>query len=156
MLIRMDFADVTVDRASSRPVVVLRDAENRSLPIAVGFREASAVASARERTTYGRGNTHDLLRLSIEALGATVECVEVCDYCDGAFFSIVRLRTSDGGSIEVDSRPSDAIALALRVGAPIWVHEDVLDAKGQVEDPRDRWRVYLESLEADDFGKYQQ
>jgi bifunctional DNase/RNase len=115
-------ADVAVD-AAGNPVVVLQEEDgDRALPIWIGMAEARSIAVRLEHVTPPRPNTHDLAKRLLEGLGARVRRVVVTDLREGTYYGLVVLEGRDG-AIEIDSRPSDAIALALRVGAPIFVRD---------------------------------
>jgi hypothetical protein len=150
---------LTMDPITNMPIVVLRDVEGqRVLPIWVGPSEANAIALQIENVTTPRPMTHDLLRLIITELSATVERVVVTDLKENTFYALIYLQTG-GGLVAVDARPSDAIALALRAKAPIFVDEAVLTSARSPEDAPDRADVdrlqkWLESLDPDDLGKY--
>jgi bifunctional DNase/RNase len=157
MQIEMSIKGLMVDPISNMPIVILRDKEgNRTLPIWVGMSEANAIALQIENISTPRPMTHDLLRNVIHDLKASVEKVVVCDLQDGTFYALIYLRVS-GESLAIDSRPSDAIALALRTRAPIFVEETVIDSAKTVDvasdkSDADRLQKYLESLDPDDLG----
>lgn len=119
-------------------VVFLQENEGkRVLPIFVGILEAKSIASRLNNETFPRPLTHDLLKNVVEQLGYRVSRVEVCDLIDNTFYGKLFLE-QDNKSLEIDSRPSDAIALALRFSAPIFVAEKVMDEAGQVmEEPKE-------------------
>ena len=142
------------------PIIILRDEEEkRSLPIWVGIFEANAIALELEKIATPRPMTHDLIRNILEAIEAKVEKVVVNDLRENTFFALIHLRLGDE-EITVDSRPSDAIALALRVGAPIFVEEDVVRRAKSVEvapreaDDQEKLKEWLENLKPEDFGKF--
>jgi hypothetical protein len=142
------------------PIIVLRDEEEkRSLPIWVGIFEANAIALELEKIPTPRPMTHDLIKNILESVEAKVEKIVVNDLRDNTFFALIHLRLGDE-EITVDSRPSDAIALALRVGAPIFVDEDVVRRAKSVEiapkesDDQEKLKEWLENLKPEDFGKY--
>jgi len=157
MQIEMSIKGLMVDPISNMPIVILRDKEgNRTLPIWVGMFEANAIALQIENISTPRPMTHDLLRNVIHDLKANVEKIVVCDLQDGTFYALIYLRV-DGESVAIDSRPSDAIALALRTRAPIFVEEAVIDSAKTVDvttdkSDADRLQKYLESLDPDDLG----
>ena len=154
MPVRMFVSDLTIDRNTKTPILLLTDADGEmTLPIYIGLMEASAIAAAKENLKLPRPMTHDLLTDLILVLGGILEAVEVCDLCEGTFFAVLKIRRDDE-LLEVDSRPSDAIALAIRSDAPIWVAECVLEEAGVPSDKRDKWTEFLENLEPEDFGKY--
>jgi bifunctional DNase/RNase len=142
------------------PIIILRDEEEkRSLPIWVGLFEANAIALELEKISTPRPMTHDLIKNILESVEAKVEKIVVNDLRDNTFFALIHLRLGDE-EITVDSRPSDAIALALRVGAPIFVDEDVVRRARSVEvapkeaDDQEKLKEWLQNLKPEDFGKY--
>jgi bifunctional DNase/RNase len=159
MQIEMTIKGLMVDPITNTPIVILRDQEgHRVLPIWVGIFEANAIALQIENVTTPRPMTHDLLRNVIHDLKATVERIVVCDLQDNTFYALIYL-TRAGETMAIDARPSDAIALALRTRAPIFVEESVIDnAKTTDLAPdkpdADRLHKWLESLDPDDLGKY--
>ena len=159
MQIEMSIKGLMVDPVTNAPIVLLRDeAGTRVLPIWVGVFEANAIALQVENVTTPRPMTHDLLRQVITDLRASVERVVVNDLREGTFYALIELRV-DGRTVAVDSRPSDAIALALRARAPIFVEEAVLEqartSDATTDRPdADRLQRWLESLDPDDLGKY--
>ena len=139
--------------------MILRDKEGqRVLPIWVGLFEANAIALQIENVSTPRPMTHDLLRNVIQDLKATVQKVVVCDLQDNTFYALIYLSLN-GDTLAVDARPSDAIALALRTRAPIFVEDSVIDHAKTVDLPRDatdqQERLnWFENLDPDDLGKY--
>lgn len=159
MQIEMTIKGLMIDPVTSTPIVVLRDLEGqRVLPIWVGVFEANAIAVQIENVTLPRPMTHDLLRNVITDLHAEVERVVVNDLRDNTFFAIIQLIVQ-GVRVSVDARPSDAIALALRARAPIYVEDHVVDHARQSEPAAhngdaERLQKWLENLDPDDMGKY--
>jgi bifunctional DNase/RNase len=159
MQIEMTIKGLMVDPITNTPIVILRDQDGqRVLPIWVGIFEANAIALQIENVTTPRPMTHDLLRNVIQDLKATVDRIVVCDLQDNTFYALIYL-TRNGETMAIDARPSDAIALALRTRAPIFVEETVIDnAKTTDLAPdkpdADRLHKWLESLDPDDLGKY--
>ena len=159
MQIEMSIKGLMVDPITNAPIVLLRDeAGNRVLPIWVGVFEANAIALQVENIAPPRPMTHDLLRQIITDLRGTVERIVITDLKDSTFYALIHLRVA-GDLVMVDSRPSDAIALALRVKAPIFVEEVVLEQAKSVESgaerpDQDKLQRWLESLDPDDLGKY--
>jgi bifunctional DNase/RNase len=159
MQIEMTIKGLMVDPITNTPIVILRDKDGqRVLPIWVGIFEANAIALQIENVTTPRPMTHDLLRNVILDLKADVERIVVCDLQENTFFALIYL-TRNGETLAIDARPSDAIALALRTRAPIFVEENVIDQAKTVdfasEKPdSDRLHKWLESLDPDDLGKY--
>jgi bifunctional DNase/RNase len=157
MQIEMSIKGLMVDPISNMPIVILRDKDgSRTLPIWVGMFEANAIALQIENISTPRPMTHDLLRNVIHDLKASVEKIVVCDLQDGTFYALIYLRVN-GETVAIDSRPSDAIALALRSRAPIFVEEAVIDSAKTVDVATDksdaeRLQKYLESLDPDDLG----
>jgi len=126
MLVRVKVERVTLDTATSRFVVILKDEkQNRWLPIVVGSTEAQAIALQLENIAPPRPLTHDLIRNLLELLGASIVRVVVNDLRDNTYFALINLQ-SNGSAREIDARPSDAIALALRMKAPIFIDEEVM------------------------------
>jgi uncharacterized protein len=148
-----------VDPVTNMPIVLLRDeAGNRVLPIWVGIFEANAIALQMENIATPRPMTHDLLRNVISDLKGNVERVVVTELKENTFYAVIHL-TVNGDRVAVDSRPSDAIALALRAKAPIFVEDTVLDqAKSADLAPdrgdNERLQKWLENLDPDELGKY--
>ncbi|MBI3456035.1 MAG: bifunctional nuclease family protein [Candidatus Rokubacteria bacterium] len=160
MWVEMKVRGLALDPVSNMPIIILRDEEERrSLPIWVGIFEANAIALELEKISTPRPMTHDLIKNLLESVEAKVEKIVVNDLRDNTFFALIHLRLGDE-EITVDSRPSDAIALALRVGAPIFVDEDVVKRAKSVEvapkeaDDQEKLKEWLENLKPEDFGKY--
>jgi len=159
MQIEMTIKGLMVDPITNTPIVILRDQDGqRVLPIWVGIFEANAIALQIENVTTPRPMTHDLLRNVIQDLKATVERIVVCDVQDNTFYALIHL-TREGQAMTIDARPSDAIALALRTRAPIFVEENVIDHAKTVDFSPDkpdaeRLHKWLESLDPEDLGKY--
>lgn len=160
-MIRMIVQGLTIDPSSNSPILILKDdSGEQTLPIWIGLLEATAIASELEKVSFSRPMTHDLLRNVINGLGFHVERVEVCDLKDNTFYALLHLM-GPGGEQVIDSRPSDAIALALRAGAPIFVAEKVLAESQNAPRPEakdgqsdESWKEMLEGMDPDDFGKY--
>ena len=159
MEVEMTIKGLMVDPITNMPIVVLRDEDGqRVLPIWVGIFEANAIALQIENIATPRPMTHDLLRNVIEDLRAAVEKIVVCDLKDNTFYALIHIRV-DGEVVAVDARPSDAIALALRVRAPIFVEDNVIENAKTLDfspDKGDSERLtkWLESLDPEDLGKY--
>lgn len=158
--VRMEIKGLLLDPTSNVPIVILRDAENQLLlPIWIGLFEANAIALRMEGVETPRPMTHDLLRQAIESLGGRVERVLIRDLQDSTYFASVTVETPSG-PITLDARPSDAIALALRTEAAIYVTRKVLekakaaDLAAEPEDDEDKVRKWLEGINPDDLGKY--
>jgi hypothetical protein len=164
MYVEMKVRGLALDPMSNMPIIILRDDEDkRSLPIWVGIFEANAIALELEKIPTPRPMTHDLIKNILESLDARVVKVVVTDLRDNTFFAVLHLQVGDH-EYQVDSRPSDAIALALRVSAPIFVDEDVVrraktlevnkDAEPVKADDTERLREWLQNIKPEDFEKY--
>ena len=159
MLIEMTIKGLMVDPITNMPIIILRDKDGqRVLPIWVGVFEANAIALQIENVATPRPMTHDLLRNVIQDLRATVQKVVVCDLQENTFFALIYLHLN-GDTLAIDARPSDAIALALRTRAPIFVEDSVIDHAKSIDfssekADADRLHKWLESLDPDDLGKY--
>ncbi|MDA8017413.1 MAG: bifunctional nuclease family protein [Thermoanaerobaculia bacterium] len=155
----MEIKGLMMDPVSNVPIVVLRNEEsNQFLPIWIGVFEANSIALQLEDVEPPRPMTHDLSVALLEAVGVAIEKVVVTDLVDGTFYAEIHLRFQDR-TRKVDSRPSDAIALALRVDAPVYVSMDVLE-KARADDRTEQLtkdekiRKWLEDLDPDDLGEY--
>lgn len=178
--VQMTVAGLSIDHNTKTPVLILREEQGEAvLPIYIGLMEASAIAAELEGIKLSRPMTHDLLKSVLLALGGALLRVEVTDLRDNTFFASLFVQQGSR-VVEIDARPSDAIALALRAGATIFVARHVLGLSAgrrpiegekpadvepipkvvfvkegetdQVED--EKWREFLENLNPDDFGKY--
>ncbi|TMB55164.1 MAG: bifunctional nuclease family protein [Deltaproteobacteria bacterium] len=127
--ILMTVGGLTLDPVTKTPIVILRDPDNKlNLPIWIGLLEATAMATELEGIKMARPMTHDLLRSLINELGAVVEWVEVTELKDNTYYAVIYLRVNDR-QLTLDSRPSDAISLALRTKSPIYVAKKVLQVQ---------------------------
>src|SRR5215203_2103797 len=159
MQIEMTIKGLMVDPITNMPIVILRDKDGqRVLPIWVGVFEANAIALQIENVTTPRPMTHDLLRNVIHDLKADILKIVVSDLKENTFYALIHLQVN-GEPLAVDARPSDAIALALRAQAPIYVEDRVIDNAKTVDFAPDkgdteRLQKWLESLDPDDMGKY--
>ena len=157
MQIEMTIKGLMVDPITNSPIVILRDKGGQKvLPIWVGIFEANAIALQIENIATPRPMTHDLLRNVIHDLKAEVEKIVVCDLQENTFYALIYL-TVNGNTLAIDARPSDAIALALRTRAPIFVEEAVIENAKTVDvsadkADADRLHKWLESLDPDDLG----
>jgi uncharacterized protein len=149
----VEVVGVRVEMPSNQPIVLLKEIDGiRYLPIWVGAAEATAIAFAQQGLTPPRPLTHDLIKNIIDNLGTKVESVQVTHLTDGVFYSKILL---DKG-VEVSARPSDAIALALRTGSPIYGTEDVFNSAGieipdQADDQVEAFREFLDQINPEDF-----
>lgn len=158
--VRMQIKGLMLDPSSKTPIVVLHDTnENIFLPIWIGVFEANAIALRIEGVEPPRPMTHDLLHASLETLGARVEKVTISELRENTFYAVISL-TGRRGTHTLDSRPSDAIALALRANAPIFAMRSVLesahaaDFSSRIQD-EERLRQWLEEAQPEDFGEYE-
>ena len=159
MQIEMTIKGLMVDPVTNMPIVILRDKDGqRVLPIWVGIFEANAIALQIENVSTPRPMTHDLLRNVIHDLRASVQKVVVSDLQDNTFYALIYLLLG-GDTVALDARPSDAIALALRTRAPIFVedrvieHAKTIDFSSEKADA-ERLHKWLESLDPEDLGKF--
>jgi bifunctional DNase/RNase len=149
MELEMKIKGLMIDPITQMPIIILRDPSSSAvLPIWVG-----------EKIATPRPMTHDLLRSAISGLMATVEKVVITDLKENTFYALIFLN-HQGKMLPIDSRPSDAIALALRAGAPIFVETEVIEKAKNTDLTRDageseRIRKWLESLDPDEMGKYE-
>ena len=159
MEVEMKISGLMPDPMTNMPIVVLKDnASGIVLPIWVGAYEANAIALEIEKITTPRPMTHDLLKNLLIGLETTVRKVVVTELRDDTFFAVIWLER-DGQMISIDSRPSDALALALRMDCPIFVDDEVLKnskVAGNLTDRAsgDELRKWLEGLGEDDLGRY--
>src|SRR6266850_141148 len=129
MQVEVKIRALMMDPNSGTPIVILKDVDSETmLPIWVGSFEANAIALEIEKIAPQRPLTHDLLRNLITELGAVVDRVVVTELKDNTFYAVIEMHGQDGNLISMDSRPSDAIALALRADCPIFVETDVIKA----------------------------
>jgi len=168
MMVEMKVAGLAIDPMTNMPIIILKDPPGtNAVPIWIGLVEASAIATQLENIQLARPMTHDLLKNMIGTLQGRVLRIEVNDLRDNTFFASIFVE-HQGKTLEIDSRPSDAIALALRVDAPIFVAQKVIDAARKVdveererqvgrpltEEEKEKWRELLENLPPEQFGKY--
>jgi bifunctional DNase/RNase len=167
MMVEMELVGVRVELPSNQPIVLLRESDGRRriLPIFIGDPEATAIALAVDQVETPRPMTHDLLKNVLDELGASVERIVVTDLSQGTFFAEIHLLMN-GSTVQVSSRPSDAIALAVRAGAPIFAEDAVVDeaaatvdegAGEEAEGPAaeqvvEVFRQFIDSVNPDDFA----
>lgn len=156
-LIRMSIKGLMLDPISNSPIVVLKDSEDKIfLPIWVGIFEANAIALKLESIETPRPMTHDLLKTTIELMNGAVTQITISELRESTFYAIIQV-TAGERTIEIDARPSDAIALALRTDATILVDQSVIDQAQTItvdENQQDRLKKWLESVSPEDLGKY--
>jgi uncharacterized protein len=164
--IQMSVGGLTLDPVTKTPIVILKDPDNKlNLPIWIGLLEATAMATEIEGVKMARPMTHDLLRNILGEVGCAVESIEITELKENTYYAMVRLRLA-GRELNIDSRPSDAIALALRTKSPIYVAKAVLEASSvlqQSEETKDtqlenisnvsqeKWAEILEKMSPQDF-----
>lgn len=159
----MTIASISMDQNTRTPVLVLKsEKDGRLLPIWIGVMEASAIVFALQDTPIERPLTHDLFRHYLDHTATTIERVVVCDLVDNTYHARIVFAAGES-RFELDSRPSDAIAMAVRFHAPILVEDSVLDRSQKGMEPVEvvddssegkRWAEYLQGLDPEDFGKY--
>jgi bifunctional DNase/RNase len=166
-MVEMDLVGVRVELPSNTPIALLRErtGARRVLPIFIGGPEATAIAFALEEVVTPRPMTHDLMRDVLDDLGVSIESVVVTELRDRTFYSEIELHAADGVH-RISSRPSDAIALAIRVGTPIFASEQVLDEagfeaeeettgdeeEGEEAEVVEQFREFIDSVNPDDFA----
>ena len=156
----MEIKGLILDPASKTPIVLLHDPSGNSfLPIWIGVFEANAIALSIEGVEPPRPMTHDLLMTSLKSIGVEVQRVTISDLKDSTFYAVISLHGPAGDHL-IDSRPSDAIALALRAEAPIFAHRSVLESAQAVEftsrlSNEEQLKKWLENAAEDDFGEYE-
>jgi bifunctional DNase/RNase len=166
-MVEVRLSAVRVDLQSSTPVVLLEETEgaHRSLPIFVGAPEATAIAFALQGVELPRPMTHDLMSLLLSTLGARLDRVVVTELVDSTFHAELQIRAGEANHA-VSCRPSDAIALALRVHAPLYVADDLMDTEGLMIEPEDdeapnddnpdeivgEFREFLDTVRPEDFS----
>ena len=159
----MTISGLTVDPLTNSPIVILKEIDgDKTLPIWIGLLEATAIASELEGIKFSRPMTHDLLNNFLEMVDIKVTKVEVCDLKDNTYYALIHFKQGDK-ELTIDARPSDALAISLRVEAPIFVSEEIInkskeiDLKPEAEDKSEegkKWQKILEGLDPGDFGKY--
>jgi len=165
--ILMVVGGLTLDPNTKMPIVVLKDPDNKlNLPIWIGPLEAASMATEIEGIKPQRPMTHDLLRNVLGELGASIEAVEITELRDNTYSARIELRTREGAALQIDSRPSDAISVALRTKSPIYVAKQVLESSSELHEAaeqggtsdqnlasvsRDKWAEILEKMSPEDF-----
>ena len=168
--IQMSVGGLTLDPVTKTPIVILKDTENKlNMPIWIGLLEATAMATEIEGIKMARPMTHDLLKTILGEVGGSVESVEITELKENTYYAAVNISLS-GRQVMIDSRPSDAIALALRTKSPIYVAKAVLEASSVLQQSDDgkepplenisnvsqeKWAEILEKMGPSDF-KYKQ
>lgn len=160
---KVTLAGLAMDSESNTPIVLLKTEDGEQIiPIWIGLLEATAIASALQAISFDRPMTHDLFKNLLKLKDIRVDRVDICDLRENTFFAEIHF-TEKGGVFTMDARPSDAIALALRFEAPIFVDDRVIGQSGPgkqngeaADDSEEgkKWAEYLENLSPEDFGKY--
>jgi bifunctional DNase/RNase len=157
--LRMEIKGLMLDPSSNTPIVILKDVDSQLfLPIWIGVFEANAIALKIEGVEPPRPMTHDLLRSALEGMGGRVEKIVISDLKDSTFFALIHVFREQG-EVAIDARPSDAIALALRTDAPIFVLRSVME-KAQAVDlatqasDEEKLKKWLEEISPEELGKY--
>jgi uncharacterized protein len=156
----MEVGGLGFDPRNLSPLVLLKDHEDLNyLPIWIGIFEAASIAMEMQGLHPPRPMTHDLIKSTIDKLGAKLIRVVVNDVKEGTFYAILEMENNKGEKISIDSRPSDAIALAIRTGSPIYVSEVVMmqaklvNAEKDAEETK-KFKEFLTNLKPEDFTKY--
>jgi bifunctional DNase/RNase len=159
-MLQMQIGGLGFDPKNLSPMVLLKDPEEMNfLPIWIGIFEAAAIAMELQDVHPPRPMTHDLLSEAIKIFGAKVERVIISDVKEGTFFAVIELKDKEGKKINLDARPSDAIALAVRTKCPIHVAEVVMMQAKLVNAEKDeeetkKFREFLQDIKPEDFTKY--
>ena len=161
-MVEMKVEGLTLDPLTNMPIIILKDVlSDKALPIWVGYFEANAIALEIEKINTPRPMTHDLLSSMISSLHAKVKHVLINDLQDNTFFAVISI-IQNGSDMTIDSRPSDAIALALRTKSPIFVEDKVIEAAKKLDlpdpgkiqnDEKQQWKDWITSIKPQDFGK---
>jgi bifunctional DNase/RNase len=156
-MIEMNLVGVRVELPTNQPIVLLKEKEGeRFLPIWIGAMEATAIAFALQGIQTARPMTHDLMKNLLEEVGVHVERIVITELRDGTFYAVIQMQ-ANGSAYEVSSRPSDAIALAVRVNVPVFAQEEVLTEASIVirddeEQEVEKFREFLEQVNPEDFA----
>jgi bifunctional DNase/RNase len=156
-MIELNLVGVRVEVPNNQPIVLLKEREGeRYLPIWIGYMEAQAIAYALQGVVTPRPMTHDLMKNVLEEVGVNVERIVITELRDGTFYAIIQM-SRDGSQYDISSRPSDAIALAVRVNVPIFANEDVLTEASIVirddeEQEVEKFREFLDQVTPEDFA----
>lgn len=153
-MIEMEVQGLTLDPISNVPVVILKGKKSDDiLTIWIGIFEANSIAMKLESVVYSRPLTYELIVTIIDSLSSTVDSVKIHSLIDNTYYAYITLRLSDGRTVDIDSRPSDAINIALRTNCPIYVSEEILSKSNQKEENMEDLKEWIESLKPEDFEK---
>lgn len=155
-LIKMSLEGVRIELPSQKPIILLKEEEgNRYLPIWIGPFEASAIALEMSHIRTPRPMTHDLIINIIRNLKIKIDNIEISDLKDNTFYAIINIINQENNTVRIDSRPSDAIATAVRSKCDIFVEEKVLDSGGlviqSIDEEVNKFRDFLDHIEPEDF-----
>jgi uncharacterized protein len=156
-MIELNLVGVRVELPTNQPIVLLRERDGeRYLPIWIGAMEATAIAFALQGIVTARPMTHDLLKNVLEEVGVRIDRIVITELREGTFFAVIQMQ-QNGSRYEVSSRPSDAIALAVRVNVPIFANEEVLSEasiviKDDEEQEVEKFREFLDQVTPEDFA----
>ena len=158
-MIEMIVIGLTIDPTNNSPIILLKEKDgDRTLPIWIGLLEATAIASELEKISFTRPLTHDLFINVLKATNCSLLRIEVVDISDNTFYACLYINNHQNEILKVDARPSDAIALALRARAPLFVNPQLLGisghSSGSMELDQEKWLDLLERMNPEDFGKY--
>ncbi len=163
MLHKVIIAGMAMDPASNTPIIILKtETEEHVVPIWIGLLEATSIASVLKDVAFERPMTHDLFKNFLKQVGIAVRRVEVCDIRDNTYYARIHFAGENAGEFVMDARPSDAIAMALRFEAPIYVDDQVIEksqrdqSEAEVLDQTEegkKWAEYLSNLSPEDIGK---
>lgn len=157
-MIELQLVGVRVELPTNQPIVLLKETDGeRYLPIWIGAVEATAIAFGMQGVATARPMTHDLMRDLLEGLDVEVRRILITELKEGTFYAEVQM-VNDGTDVSVSSRPSDAIALSVRLGVPVFANEEVLDeasivVKDDEEQEVERFREFLEEVTPEDFNQ---
>lgn len=163
MLHKANIAGMAMDPASNTPIIILKtEADEHVVPIWIGLLEATSIASVLKEVAFERPMTHDLFRNFLQRMEVRVARVEICDIRDNTYYARLHFSGEQAGEFDMDARPSDAIAMALRFDAPIFIDDQVIEksrhdaseaeAADQTEEGK-KWADYLAALSPEDIGK---
>jgi bifunctional DNase/RNase len=161
--IQMSVAGLTLDPVTKTPIVILKDGDNKlNLPIWIGLLEATAMATELEGIKMARPMTHDLLKNILTEIGGAIDSIKITELKENTYYALIYLNIA-GRELAIDSRPSDAIALALRTKSPIYVAKAVLEASSILQQSeegkepdfanvsKEKWAEILEKMSPEDF-----
>ncbi len=159
-MIQMNLGGLGFDPKNMSPIILLKDVEERNfLPIWIGMFEAASIAMELQDFKPPRPMTHDLITKTIQLLNAKVKKIIISEIIENTFYAIIEVVTADNKTIEIDSRPSDAIAISVRVNAPVFVTEAVMSKAKMVNAEKDEeetknFKNFIDNINPDDFQEY--